>query len=471
MAFALRRSRARVLFVPASFRGRDYPTEVAGLLGEAGDPLPVEHVVVTAMRQPPRAYVPTDRAPHPGTGPTWHDFEAVMALQAVDRAALDAREPAPTARAQLLFTSGTSGEPKGVLHRMDALSRAAAMEVRHLGLGRGDRVYIPSPLAHQTGFLYGMWLSLLLGVPQILQPIWDARTGLSALRRWRGTFVQAATPFLADLVQAVEETGTRPEALRIFVATGAAVPRALAHRATDTLGAAVCGAWGTTETCLGSLGAPEDEPGLQWGSDGRALRGVRLRVTDDAGHVLPPGQEGHFQVHTPCLFEGYLDHPEWTKEALAAGGWYCSGDLAVIDEAGYVHITGRVQDVINRGGEKVPVAEIEQLLHDHPLVREVAIVAMPDPRLGERACAFVVAEPQFGFAEMRRFLNERRVARQYWPEHLETVPALPRNPVGKVTDVFFADRTLEPEMVTVRSRMPGNVARLRCGLSHRRMYS
>ncbi len=213
------------------------------------------------------------------------------------------------------------------------------MEIRHLGLTRADRVFIPSPLAHQTGFLYGMWLAITLGVAQILQPVWNGPAALETLRRWRGTFTQAATPFLADLVGAVERTGQPPEALRIFVATGAAVPRALAERATRELGAVVCGAWGTTETCLGTLSAPGDEAALVWGTDGRALSGVDVRVVDGEGAVLGPGQEGNFEVTSRCLFAGYLDRPEWTAQAMTADGWYRSGDLAV---RGRGAIAGRV---------------------------------------------------------------------------------------------------------------------------------
>ncbi|HEX8768386.1 MAG TPA: AMP-binding protein, partial [Jatrophihabitans sp.] len=210
------------------------------------------------------------------------------------------------------------------------------------------------------------------------------------------------------------------------------VPRALAERATRQLGAAVCGAWGTTETCLGTLSAPEDEPALVWGTDGRALAGVGIRVVDAAGAVLGPGREGNFEITSRCLFTGYLDRPDLTAEAMTADGWYRSGDLAVIEESGFVRITGRVKDVINRGGEKVPVAEIEQLLHQHPAIREAAIVAMPDERLGERACAYVVASGDLDFAELQRFLDSRRVSIHYWPERLEFVTALPRNPAGKV---------------------------------------
>ncbi|MGH9101385.1 MAG: AMP-binding protein, partial [Acidimicrobiales bacterium] len=317
MAFMLSRSQARVLVVPDRFRGRDYPSEVADLVASEGtragaQRASLSHVVVVGGRGPwaaaPRSAI-TSAAP---PDLRWHDWAEAVEGREPDEAALTARVPGPDALAQLLFTSGTSGEPKGVLHRMSTLTLAAAMEVRHLGLNEVDRVYVPSPLAHQTGFLYGMWLAWVLGAPQILQATWDGRVALAALRRSRGTFVQAATPFLADLTQAAEEAGERPEALRIFVATGAAVPRGLAERATRTLGAAVCGAWGTTESCLGSLSSPGDEPAKTWGTDGRALEGVKLRVTDDDGRTLAAGQEGNFEVKSKCLFEGYLDHPEWT---------------------------------------------------------------------------------------------------------------------------------------------------------------
>ncbi|SDH73829.1 3-phosphoshikimate 1-carboxyvinyltransferase [Sinosporangium album] len=434
MAFVLGRSQARVLLVPGRFRGRDYPAEIAGLRAPS-----LEHVVV----------VGDDRPLPGGDGIRWHRFEAEMARQKPDQVTINARRPHTAEVVQLLFTSGTSGEPKGVLHRMEALTRAAMMEVRHLGLTREDRIFIPSPMAHQTGFLYGMWLALALGVPQVVQPVWEGRAALSALRRWGCTFTQAATPFLMDLLRAVEGTGQRPDALRIFVVTGTAVPRPLAERATGVLGAAVCGAWGTTETGLGTLSAPGDESALVWGTDGRALTGVRIRVTDDVGNVLGLGQEGNFEVASACLFEGYLDQQELTAAAMTPDGWYRSGDLAVIDRAGYVRITGRVKDVINRGGEKVPVVEIEQLLHGHPAIRDVAIVAMPDERLGERACAYVVADGDLDFAAVRRFLDARRVAKQYWPERLELIDELPRNPAGKVQKYLLREhvkRLIEGEV-------------------------
>ena len=161
-------------------------------------------------------------------------------------------------------------------------------------------------------------------------------------------------------------------------------------------------------------------------------------------------KQGNFEVHTDCLFQGYLNRPELTAEAVTADGWYRTGDLARIDAHGYVRITGRVKDVINRGGEKVPVAEIEQLLHAHPAVRDVAIVAMPDERLGERACAFVVGD--LDFETMLDYLDSARVAKTYWPERLELVESLPRTPSGKIQK--FILRAQARELVTDMTTAP-----------------
>ncbi len=462
IAFALRRSKARVLVVADEFRGRRHAEETATMLAAASHDvdgpktrhigkfsahqhgLSVEHVLVVGADGAP-ALPEADEV-------RWHDFAAALADQEPDAEAIAARKPEPTALAQLFFTSGSTGEPKGVLHRYDALTRAAMMEVEHLGLGRDDTIFIPTPLAHQTGLLYGMWLAFALGSTQVIQDVWDPHLGAKALREWDGTFVQAATPFLADLVRVIDAgEEVAPPALRIFVVTGAAVPRALAERATTVLSASVCGAWGSTESCLGALAAPGDDPAKVWGTDGRALAGTRIRIVDDSDQPLGPGEEGNFQVTSRCLFEEYLDRPDLTAAAMTEDGWYRTGDLATIDSDGFLRLTGRVKDIINRGGEKVPVAEIEQLLHEHPAVSEVAIVAMPDERLGERACAFVVRAPgaggDFGLAEVREYLDAHEVSKFYWPERVETIDEMPRTPSGKIQKFILRDRAkgLRPE--------------------------
>jgi cyclohexanecarboxylate-CoA ligase len=427
LSFMLRESGARVLFVPDEFRGRDYAGMASGLRAELPS---LEHVLV--LRDPTEA----------GTyqfGTGTYPSTVTVPARSEDQVA------------QLLFTSGTSGEPKGALHRHDTLMRAAEHHIDHFGLSDDDVIYVPSPLAHQTGFLYGMWIAIRLGVPQVLQEVWDAEVGLDAMQRFDVTFVQAATPFLADLTQVASDLGHGPDRLRTFVATGAAIPRELARRSREVLGAEVGGAWGTTESCLGCAFAPGDPPELAWGSDGRALAGTTLRVVDDEGRTLAAGEEGNFEVHSDCLFVGYLNRPELTAEAVTPDGWYRTGDLARIDARGYVRITGRVKDVINRGGEKVPVAEIEQLLHAHPAVLDVAIVAMPDERLGERACAFVVGD--LDFDSMLEYLDSHRVSKTYWPERLEQVDTLPRTPSGKIQKFILRDHARE-QGAAVRRRRP-----------------
>ncbi|MGB6450282.1 MAG: AMP-binding protein, partial [Steroidobacteraceae bacterium] len=210
----LRRARAPVVFAVDEYRGRRPAQEIASL--EPRLPLLKHGVVVASGRDEPD--IPCSQRV------TWTSLHrASDAIAAYGRAA-GTSAPDPNGLAQLLFTSGTSGEPKGVLHHRDTLTSAVAMEIEHLGLGADDRIYVPSPLAHQTGFLYGMWLALMLGVPQIVQETWDPVRGLEAFSRAGATFVQAATPFLADLVQAVEDGADPPRSLRTFVATGAAVP-------------------------------------------------------------------------------------------------------------------------------------------------------------------------------------------------------------------------------------------------------
>jgi len=428
IGFMLAESRARVLYAPDRFRGRDHAA-----LAEALRPrLPeLEHVIVLDGERTAGSL--------PGAGPG--TSEALGAT---------AGERSPSEIAQLLFTSGSTGDPKGVLHRHDVLTRAADAHAAHFGLSGDDVIYIPSPLAHQTGFLYGMWLALRLGATQVAQEHWDADAGFDAIERHGVTFTQAATPFLADLVRVAGERGHAPGTLRMFVATGAAIPRELAHQARTALQAEVGGGFGTTESCMGAGFVPGADDERAWTSDGRALANVRLRVVDDDGRPQPAGVEGNFEIETDTLFAGYLNRPEATAEALSPDGWYRPGDLATIDADGYLRITGRVRDVINRGGEKVPVGDVEQLLYRHPAVAEVAIVAMPDPRLGERACAFVVPAPgaSLGFTEMQAHLDAHHLAKTYWPERLELVTELPRTPSGKIQKFVLRDRAreLEPDV-------------------------
>ncbi|CAM5586963.1 AMP-binding protein (plasmid) [Streptomyces viridifaciens] len=427
LVYVLERSRARVLVTPADFRGRQHAREALELAA-AGRTAHLRHLLVTGgtasltdercgIRQVPRLGV--------------HDLAArIAATPAGPLTGVGERSLHDVAH--LLFTSGTTGEPKGVPHRMRTLNQAVSLMSRRVGLTADDRVHIASPMAHHSGFLYGMWLSLLLGCVQVIQPVWNAPLALRAFAQWRGTFMQGAAPFLLDMVTAVHNAQPAPHSLRTFVVTGAAVPRRLAAEARDVLGARICAAWGSTETCMATLSAPQDDLGTV--ADGRPLDGVRVRAVDEGGIDVGTGREGLLEVTGPFVFDGYLDRDDLTAEAFTADGWYRSGDLAVIEPSGCVRITGRVKDVVNRGGEKIPVGEIEQILLAHPAIRDAAIVAMPDLRLGERACLFAVTHPGrvIKLEDVQSHLATHMVTKSFWPEHIEFIDELPRNPAGKI---------------------------------------
>lgn len=437
-------SRARVAFVTDEFRHRHGPADL--LEAAEGTDFQLEHVVVVnaADRRghlAPAGSRPTALPASLVSDPrsrqwTWSSYREAISGQQPDADLLAALAPHPHDLAELLFTSGTTGDPKGVQHDHLGPALATALEIQHLGLGPDDRIYVPTPIAHQTGLLYGVMLAWQLGVAAVIQPVWNVDIALErAFPQAHASFVQAATPFLDDLVDAVRNGAPAPESLRIFVATGAAVPRALAREAAGVLNCSVLGAFGSTESSLAALAAPTDDPALAQGADGRALPGIRLRVTDEDGVVLPTDQEGNFEIDSPTLFVGYLDRPDLTEQAFSPDGWFRTGDLARIDENGYLHITGRVKDIINRGGEKIPVVEVENLLYQHPGLADAAVVAMPDARLGERACAFVVAADGVKgptFAQMQKYLLDHGLSKYYWPERLEYLDALPRNTVGKI---------------------------------------
>ncbi|WP_420368024.1 3-phosphoshikimate 1-carboxyvinyltransferase [Curtobacterium sp. L1-20] len=443
----LARSRARVVFLPNLFRKRRPALELLDVIDEARAQkrrLSVEHVIVLRSEARGQGDTPTNQPPLPSDAMdrvaasewNWRYFDTALESVQVDLDQIASHAPGPDDVCQLLFTSGTTGEPKGVQHPHRTLGLATAMHVAQSGLTSADRIYVPSPLAHQTGFLYGMLLAFRLGAPQVIQPVWDGTVALEqAFGAAGATFVQCATPFLTDLVDLVEAGAPAPDSLRIFVPTGAAVPRALAQRASTVLGSAILGAFGTSETCLGALSSPSDDPADAYGHDGRALPGIAIRIVDDEGHELPADTEGNFELFSPTMFDGYLDRPDLTDDVFTEDGWYRTGDLAKVSDKGFLSITGRIKDVINRGGEKIPVVEIENLLYQHPLVTDVAIVAMPDARLGERACAFVVPAAggeRLDFAGMQQALDKAGVSKYYWPERLEYIDELPRNAVGKV---------------------------------------
>ena len=343
-----------------------------------------------------------------------------------------ARRPTADNVMQLLYTSGTTGEPKGVMHTANTLLSNLRPYAERLRLGRDDVILMASPMAHQTGFMYGLMMPIMLGATAVLQDIWEPKRAAKRIGDEGVTFTMASTPFLSDLTDVVGADGYDVSSLSIFLSAGAPIPRILVERATQALKANIVSAWGMTENGAVTTTKLDDSPEKTFHTDGCPLPGMEVRVTDPTNNPVPVGAEGLLKVRGCSNFVGYLKRPQLYGHD--AENWFDTGDLARVDAEGYIRITGRSKDIIIRGGENIPVVEIEGLLFRHPAIQAVAIVGFPDPRLVERACAFVVLKPgqTLSQEEMTRFLEQEKLAKQYLPERLVILEDLPRTPSGKV---------------------------------------
>lgn len=413
MNFMLRMAESKVLVIPKEFRGFNYQA-MADAIRPA---LPaLAHVLVIGGEGDDAFERLTD--------------DTAPCLFAVSR-------PGPDDVVEILYTSGTTGEPKGVMHTSNTLYANVEPYCARMALDENDTILMASPLAHQTGFLYGIMAPLYLGGKVVLQDIWNPGKAVDLIAAEGVTFTMASTPFLSDLTDEAAKRPADVKSLRTFLSAGAPIPRALVRRAAEHLGANVISAWGMTENGAVTTTKIGDPPDKTFETDGCPLEGMQIRVVDDMGTVLPANAEGRLQAKGSSNFVGYLKHPELF--ATDAAGWFDTGDLARIDPDGYVRITGRTKDVIIRGGENVPVVEVEGLIYQHPSIQEVAVVAMPDPRLGERACAFAVLRDgaTLSFPELVAFLRDRHLAPNYLPERLEVLEALPKTPSGKIQKVVL----------------------------------
>ena len=341
------------------------------------------------------------------------------------------RRPDPNDIIELLYTSGTSGVPKGVLHTSNTLLSLVDIGRARLGLTKDDVVFMPSPMAHQTGFLYGMSMALVLGTKLVLQDIWSAEVAARRINDERPTYTMASTPFLADLTNTPALDVCDVSSFRMFCSAGAPIPRILVNNATKRLGAQILSGWGMTENGLVTTTQPGDPDEKIFNTDGAAVDHAAVRIVDTNGNPVGANVEGRLQAKSAGMFVGYLKRPDAYE---SYDGWFETGDLARMDADGYIRIVGRAKDIIIRGGENIPVVEVEEQIYRHPAVEDVAVVAMPDERLGERGCAFVQTKPNanFTFDAMVEHLVDAGMSKTYLPEKLEIVPEFPRTASGKI---------------------------------------
>ena len=407
-------SDARVLVIPDSYRNHDYRAMVARVRGEVPT---LQQVIVVGE---------TANSHEVG----WPDFLAAADTRH-DFAAL---KPHANDVTEIVFTSGATGEPKGVMHTSNTIVAPQLALAASLRLSRDDVIHIASTIAHQTGFLNGVRLPIQLGATVVLQDVWSAEKMVQWVAEHRITVSSGSATFLLDLLRAKNLEQCDLSSFRIFRCGGGPIPRALLKEAREKLPRTGihCG-WGQTENAVVTLtriGAPDEK---LLNTDGCAQPGMEVRVVNDKNQILAAGTEGRLQCRGPFMFVGYIKQLELTRDNFD-GEWFDTGDLATLDAEGFIRITGRLKDIIIRGGENIPVKYVEDILYEDPRVQDAAIVAMPDQRLGERACAFVICRDgqTLDMKAMQEFLAARGVAKVYWPERLEVVAELPRTANGKV---------------------------------------
>ncbi|WP_282618232.1 medium-chain fatty-acid--CoA ligase [Escherichia coli] len=336
--------------------------------------------------------------------------------------------------AAVLFTSGTEGLPKGVMLTHNNILASERAYCARLNLTWQDVFMMPAPLGHATGFLHGVTAPFLIGARSVLLDIFTPDACLALLEQQRCTCMLGATPFVYDLLNLLEKQPADLSALRFFLCGGTTIPKKVA-RECQQRGIKLLSVYGSTESSPHAVVNLDDPLSRFMHTDGYAAAGVEIKVVDDARKTLPPGCEGEEASRGPNVFMGYFDEPELTARALDEEGWYYSGDLCRMDEAGYIKITGRKKDIIVRGGENISSSEVEDILLQHPKIHDACVVAMPDERLGERSCAYVVLKAphhSLSLEEVVAFFSRKRVAKYKYPEHIVVIEKLPRTASGKI---------------------------------------
>ena len=397
LSFILADANSRAVFIPQVFGGHDYVAMLNRVV--AGLPDPPDVVVVRGDAGSHTAFADLLGEPTTGTLPV-----------------LD-----PSHIQLILYTSGTTGRPKGVLHSHDSLHALITQLGRYWRIEPGDTFLVPSPVAHIGGSIYAFECPLLLGTQAVLMQRWDPDRAVALMLEHVCTHMAGATPFLDGLLAAAQRADTRLPDLKVFICGGASVPPSLIRRATQDLDkAAVSRVYGSTEVPVTTVGSLDDAERAA-DTDGRP--GVAEVVIVD----------GEIRSRGPQMFRGYL-HPEDSAGAFDESGYFRTGDLGRFTDDGHLVVTGRAKDIIIRNGENISPKEVEDILVTHPQIAEIAIVGVPDSRTGERACATIVAAGGGGpeVADLHEFLVAHGVAKFKVPEQVRFVDALPKNDAGKV---------------------------------------
>jgi len=413
LSFMVDFAESKILIIPKTFRGFDHEKMIDGMRNKLPQ---LEHVFVVGS-----------------DADNGFDTALLNHSLSTDSAALfKARQLNPNDVVLMLYTSGTTGMPKGIMHCANTFLFSVEKMIERCELTQDDDIFMGSPLAHLTGFMYGMWMPMVLKTKMIFLDVWNVDLGWQLIAEEKASFAMGATPFLADLSNSEQRESCNSERFRVFVCGGAPIPSALAEKATAALAIKLMAVWGMSECGVVTTTKLNDPPEKIFGSDGVAVPACEVKIVDEQNKRLPVGQEGRLLERSPSTFIGYLKRPE--AYDVDEDDFFDTGDLARMDADGYIRITGRSKDIIIRGGENIPVVEVENILYKHPDIIDCAVVAMPDERLGELGCCFVTLNDgiDFTFQEMIGFLLDNQLAKNYLPEQLEVVSEMPRTASGKI---------------------------------------
>jgi len=352
----------------------------------------------------------------------------------------DAPEPggpvSPSDLMFLLFTSGSSGDPKGVMHSSNTLGAMNSGVAPVYNLGPDDVIFTAAPLGFSGGLVHGVRLALFLGSTVVLLESWDAERALKLMVKEKATYTILIPALLRDLLSSPAFPDYADQlTLRVILCGGAYVPEDLLRLARKKLQSTLTSViWGMTEG-IGTGCRPDVAKEKLVTTDGRPFLGTQLKVLRQDNSEASTGEQGALLMRGPQRFLGYFNRPDLDEELFLEGGWFRTGDIASIDEDGYLKISGREKEIIIRGGANISVAEIEAKLISDPRIDQLAIVDVPDERLGERLCACVVpknADDKLTLEDLTEIADRQGLAKYKWPEYLEIVDALPLSPAGKI---------------------------------------
>ena len=335
--------------------------------------------------------------------------------------------------ALILCTSGTTSRNKLVFFTHNNILFSELNFNREMNLTKDDTMFMPAPLAHATGFHHGIISPMLLGAKTVLQQRFNAKTAIELINRERCTYSMGATPFVYDILKELKEGKASLPYLNLYLCGGAPVPEDMVRRAFQ-YGIKLCEVYGSTESVPHVFVLPDETLALAGTVSGRAMTGVEVKIVDENRVEVPRGTPGEEISRGPNVFVGYFNDQVATDEAIDDEGWYYSGDICIMDEAGYIKVVGRKKDMIVRGGENLNSNAIERDLDGCPHVLDHAVIGMPDERLGERICAYVVLDhADLPIMEiLLSYLKSKKVPKRYWPERVEVIDQIPRTASGKV---------------------------------------